>query len=272
MNKRIVAYVDELFIGKQHDPQAMDVKEELLANLSDKYEDLIAEGKSEGEAYETVIDSVGDIKGLMGGLEDVGEFKADDIKKNRNLRSIFLSLGASIYVLGLAVVFAFDQLQFYSLGIGIMLILWAAATGLIVYGNNLGKYKYEKKDNTFAENYKERLSRNDRNKRMISSLSALNWSAIFTLYFAVSFSTGFWFITWIIFFAGTFLQLLIFYKYGRKRHNNALQYGMIFCVALILYFIVSFGLRAWHWSWLILLLTIAVQQILKLARLWREEE
>lgn len=271
MNKRLIAYVDELFIGIKKDRQAMDMKEELLANSNEKYNDLISGGKGEEEAYQMVIAGIGDIKELMNGLYETGEFMDHDIKKNRGLRSIFLSLATSLYLLSLAVVFIFDQLRLYNAGIVIMLFMWAAASGLIVYGNSIGRYKYEKKDNTFAESYKEQLSVHDRAKRMRSTLSALVWSATAVLYFSFSFVTAYWHISWIFYLAGIFFQLLVLYRYGRKSHREAYFYGMLLSVTVIVYFVISFAFRAWAWSWILFIVSVAVSQIIKLMKLWREE-
>jgi len=65
MNNKIKAYVDKLFADKLGEPFIKDAKEELLANLNDKYNDLIAEGKSGDEAYLLVISGIGDVDELF---------------------------------------------------------------------------------------------------------------------------------------------------------------------------------------------------------------
>ncbi len=80
-NDKIKAYLDSVFadsVGIGNDSKKSELKEELLANMSERYSDYIADGKSEDEAYEAVITSLGDIREIM------GEFQTDSdiIKRN----------------------------------------------------------------------------------------------------------------------------------------------------------------------------------------------
>ena len=70
MNKRIETHVNALFANTAEESHILDIKEELLANLNEKYEDLIASGKSENEAFALVISGIGDIDNL---LKDLGQ-------------------------------------------------------------------------------------------------------------------------------------------------------------------------------------------------------
>ena len=50
MDNKLKAYVDNLFRNAPATAKAYEVKEEILQNLKDKYNDLIAEGKSENRS------------------------------------------------------------------------------------------------------------------------------------------------------------------------------------------------------------------------------
>ena len=65
MNSKIKNYVDKLFANSLNEPYIRDAKEELLANLHDKYNDLVADGKSEDEAYLLVISGIGELDELF---------------------------------------------------------------------------------------------------------------------------------------------------------------------------------------------------------------
>lgn len=69
MNKRIETHVNDLFANTSSDIHILDIKEELLANLNEKYDDLMISGKNETEAYALVISSIGDIDSL---IKDIG--------------------------------------------------------------------------------------------------------------------------------------------------------------------------------------------------------
>ena len=46
MNEKLRRYIDDLFANAPSTVRAVELKEELYQNLTDKYNDLIAEGKS----------------------------------------------------------------------------------------------------------------------------------------------------------------------------------------------------------------------------------
>lgn len=50
MENKLRAYMDHLFQDVPNTKKAVEVKEEILQNIVDKYHDLVAEGKSEEAA------------------------------------------------------------------------------------------------------------------------------------------------------------------------------------------------------------------------------
>lgn len=55
-------YLDNMFITLPVTPETIKAKEELRCMMEDKYNEMIAEGKTEGEAIGTVISEFGDLK------------------------------------------------------------------------------------------------------------------------------------------------------------------------------------------------------------------
>ena len=64
MENKLRAYMDHLFQDVPNTKKAVEVKEEILQNIVDKYHDLVAEGKSEEAAYNIAIASIGDLDAL----------------------------------------------------------------------------------------------------------------------------------------------------------------------------------------------------------------
>lgn len=64
MKEQLIHYVDLLFAGA---PYAGDVKQEILQNTLDRYDDLTAQGKSPEAAYRLAISGIGDINEILGG-------------------------------------------------------------------------------------------------------------------------------------------------------------------------------------------------------------
>ena len=67
MRDQLIHYVDLLFAGA---PDAGDIKQEILQNTLDRYDDLIGQGKTPEAAYRLAISGIGDINEILNGGED----------------------------------------------------------------------------------------------------------------------------------------------------------------------------------------------------------
>ena len=63
MRDQLKQYVDLLFAGVA---DCEDIKQEILLNTLDRYDDLIAEGKVPEAAYRLAITGIGDINEILG--------------------------------------------------------------------------------------------------------------------------------------------------------------------------------------------------------------
>lgn len=63
MRDKLIQYVDLLFAGA---PGSDDIRLEILQNTLDRFDDLVASGKSEAEAYQLSIQSIGDLNDILG--------------------------------------------------------------------------------------------------------------------------------------------------------------------------------------------------------------
>ncbi|MCL1816314.1 MAG: permease prefix domain 1-containing protein [Clostridiales bacterium] len=269
MNKRIAEYVEGLFANSPPEPRVLEIKEELLADLHDKYQDLLADGKSEETAYSMVISGIGDIHDLLRDFTDAGPYSFAATEKKRNLGSILISVGVSFYVLSLAVIVLFGWLGFGEIGMFMMFVLLAAGTGLVVYGLIIGKMIYEKSNDTFVEQYKEKTSEDERRNNLKKAVNSAIWPLIVVIYLATSFITSRWDITWIIFLLGVAVQQFInMYLFAKPKEKGKYWYGMYWTAICAVYFIISFAFSSWSWSWMIFIAAVAVQQIIRLITIW----
>lgn len=71
-NLRIRKYMDQLFENAPVNRRALELKEELIANALEKYNDLTLRGYGEDEAFQMVISSLGDVRQLFAdmGMDD----------------------------------------------------------------------------------------------------------------------------------------------------------------------------------------------------------
>ena len=64
MREKISVYVDELFFDAALTIRNAEVQQEILQHTLDRYDDLIAAGKSEQEAYDEAVGGIGDVSEL----------------------------------------------------------------------------------------------------------------------------------------------------------------------------------------------------------------
>ena len=65
MNKRIRSLIDDLFADMKMTAENLALRDELMANAQARYEDAVAQGRSEEEAFADVAASLGDVRSLL---------------------------------------------------------------------------------------------------------------------------------------------------------------------------------------------------------------
>jgi len=216
MEDKLRAYMDDVFQNIKPTKKSIEMKEEILQNLIDKYNDLLNEGKTPEAAYNIAIASIGDMDELLAGFnEDVNNqrFLHEESEAARKKSALLVSIAVMLYIVSVIPPIIFSYVSdrgFFGevLGPCFMFILIASATGIIIY-NSMSKPRYRKIDDTIVEEFKEWQSNNNANLRALKSIKSAVWSVITLLYLVISFTTGAWHITWIIFLLGVAIQKII---------------------------------------------------------------
>lgn len=195
---KIKEYVEELFENAPKNKKSMEFKEELLANLLEKYNDSVESGMEKEVAYNKVIGSIGNVEDLFG-EEDVITQTKQSISKKKHARNIAISV--MLYILSPVCVIIFDNFGNEEFGVILMFVFIAAATGLIIY-TNMTNAKYKKQDDTLVEDFKEWQSTKSRNYKAYKAAKSAISAITVAVYLLVSFMTFQWWITWIIFLIG----------------------------------------------------------------------
>lgn len=78
MNKRIRSMVDEIFSEMKMTAENLALRDELMANAQARYEDSVAQGKSEEEAFVEVAASLEDVCGLLEEMKRMDEQQSGD--------------------------------------------------------------------------------------------------------------------------------------------------------------------------------------------------
>ncbi|WP_234122744.1 permease prefix domain 1-containing protein [Clostridium hydrogenum] len=213
MYEKLRHRVDRLFENAPNTKRAYELKEEFLANLTDKYDDLISEGKTEEEAINIAIAGVGDVDGIINELKEKNSnFDYEKLQKERKKSAIIFAGAIALYIIGAAV----EELchEIFQLGEGIgdvlMLIIFAVATFSLIYSIvSKPKSRYEKVDDSMVEEFKEWRVNKDNEKEIKKSIKSIVWCAVFVLYFIVSFSFDNWYISWVIFIIGIAIDRIV---------------------------------------------------------------
>lgn len=89
MLDKIRTYIDNSFTGINETKKVKELKDELFENLKEKYNDQIQDGKTEQEAYNSVISGIGDLSELIESVKEPYSLPSELIeeKKKRALRA-----------------------------------------------------------------------------------------------------------------------------------------------------------------------------------------
>lgn len=189
MKDQLIKYVELLFAGASN---CEDIKQEILQNTLDRYDDLIAQGKSSQAAYSLSISGIGDVSELLGQNPSVAwtpiiEQSPED-SAQREGRKTQRAVAIAFYILCPIPLFILSEFGMDTLGLCLTLLLIAAATALIIMA---GKAKpTENQQNIRQTQPQQELRR---------SIRTMIWALGLGIYFVISFMTGAWYLTWLVF-------------------------------------------------------------------------
>ena len=191
MREQLIQYVNLLFAGAA---DSDDIKQEILQNTLDRFDDLVEQGKSPEAAYRLAISGIGDINEILGNapympaspvsmqLPTPDSEPKEDIERKKT-RAVAIAM----YILCAVPLFILSELGANTLGLCLTLALVACATYLMIITG--------KKDPSAEDEKNERTPKHP----LKESIGKLIWISGLIAYLAISFTTGAWYITWLIF-------------------------------------------------------------------------
>lgn len=194
MREQLIQYVELLFAGA---PDSEEIKQEILQNTLDRFDDLIAQGKSPEAAYRLAISGIGDINEILGGtahtvppvtthsVKTAIHKEVEDIQKKK-MRAVAVAM----YILCATPLFILSEFGLDTMGLCLTLALVAAATYIMVITG--------KRDDEQDEDRKE-TGRTDPQRELKNSIGKLVGAITLAVYLIISFATHAWYITWLIF-------------------------------------------------------------------------
>lgn len=213
MEDKLRAHMDHLFREVPPTKKAVELKEEILQNLLDKYHDLIAEGKSEEAACHIAIASIGDISELLASLKESATEPdpalSEEYRQWKKRSAILIPAAVMLYILCVIPPIIVDALGVNdAIGACGLFLFIGIATAIIIY-NNLSKPAVSKIDGTMMEEFKKWKDEKDQQKQIRKAINNALWAIVVVLYFIISFSTGAWYITWVIFLIGAAAESIV---------------------------------------------------------------
>lgn len=216
MNEKIRKHIEMLFATAPKTRKALDMKEEMTQNTIEKYEDLLKEGYAPEDAYQTVINSIGDVTELFEDLEEKNPLCLTEGERKK--KAMLTAIAVGLYIFAGVAFFACVLLAdtfLYTAGIDFSLLglilagaICIVPTCMLVYAANMYP-NYHKKEENLVENYKEAKHASNRDKAIKKSISSIIWTLTLVLYFIISFNTMAWYITWVIFLIGGCVQAVV---------------------------------------------------------------
>lgn len=208
MNDKIKNHVEALFSEAPRSRRAGELKDELISNLNERYNDLIAQGQDEDTAYKVAVAGIGDMDELLRSLREHEIFDPVQIQVRRQKSALFVSVAIALYIISVIfpIIFGVGLVEGASLaeetgaviGVALMFICCAVATMLLVY-NALSKPKYVKMDNTIVEDFKEWKTGRDKKSAMLKSISSIIWLVALIVFFFFGFFLNAWSPGWLVF-------------------------------------------------------------------------
>ncbi len=247
MKAKLKEYIDTIFADAERrapeNQRVREFKEELLQNLNDRYDDLLARGKTPAAAYNAAIAGVGDISELLDSV--VGAARASDtgkgygtvetpppvakrpltpeeqekVRRYKERSAVIVSISIAMYIicwLPLVILSGFLGDLGSTVGLTVMFGMIATATCLLIY-NGMSKPKFDMNaedwddDDDDDDDDDEKVAVTNRSSRspVYKAISGALWMLTVCVYFLVSFATGAWHITWLIFLIVTALDNVI---------------------------------------------------------------
>lgn len=191
MREQLIQYVNLLFAGTN---DCEDIRQEILQNTLDRYDDLIAEGKAPEAAYRLAITGIGDIHEILGSTAlpsgyIVPAAPQKPEKQDSFLKKCLRATAVFLYIICLIPLIVLSELGMEIIGFCGTLSIVGIATVLIILG---AKKEAPEADTATTEHSNPKT---ELRKSVSSLISAIGLA----IYFILSFATNAWYISWVIF-------------------------------------------------------------------------
>lgn len=226
MEEKIKRHFNGLFAEAPKTRKTLDLKQEMLQNAMDKYNDLITEGYAEEDAYQNVVHSIGDVSELFVETEERNLLTLSEA--DRRKRALLKSISTGMYFLASVVFFFFGVLNgmpgsryydYAAFGICFAALICIPPTVMLVYAANMYPRYIKREKQDMVEEYKEQRYVYNKNNAVRKSVNIIIWTLALVVYFLISFSTYAWYVTWIVFLIAGCVQAIAGLLFSLKENE-----------------------------------------------------
>lgn len=217
---RLQAHLDEMFegAGAPKSRASFELREELLMNSLERYDDLTKGGMDPEAAYASVVDSIGNVDELLGMLPPEATyapgrgFVTDEEQKEK--RALTNTIAVGLYILAGVVFFAGGFLADAwwepagYIGLVTALVICIIPTCMLVY-SHYSRPRYHKQEETMVEDFKRWNDSSKRRKGVFGALTSLLWTLTTLGYLVLGFLFGAWHPGWLIFVLAAVLESIL---------------------------------------------------------------
>ena len=223
MMSKIRNYIENAFLGVNDTKKTRELKDELYANLIEKYNDQLESGKSETESYTIAIASIGEIDELVESLKIQSPLK-EVSQSERKKSAMLVSIAVMLYIISPFILITFAELfKQEIIGLGLMFVAIAAATGILIY-NNMTKPRYERINDTMVEEFKEYVGHKSRKDKAYHSFKSGFWGLVVAAYLLSSFIFGIWAYSWLIFIVAAAIENIVKGVFDLRGNDDERKY------------------------------------------------
>ena len=193
MREQLKQYVNLLFAGAA---DAEEIREEILQNTMERYDDLIDQGKSPEAAYRLAISGIGDVNeilstGVRQAFVQPAPVPVYDEKEEKE-RKMKRAVAIGMYIASPIPLIALGNIGDGTIGLCLTLLLVAAATALLLMNRDKHEADEDEDESKAAEE-------NSPAHKLKDGIGSLIWAIGLAVYLIISFATKAWYITWVCF-------------------------------------------------------------------------
>lgn len=189
MREQLTQYVNLLFAGA---PDCDEMKQEILQNTLDRYDDLIAEGKVPAAAYRLAIAGIGDLGEILGTTPQQAPVYTRAPKPqsdgDTDKKKLMRAIAVAMYILCPTPLIVLSEFGLEIIGLCVLLAIVAVATLLII----LGAKKEPEEEFHVPQTMTPEIELRRSIDKLVTTVGVI-------AYFAISFTTRQWHITWLVF-------------------------------------------------------------------------